>query len=237
MLVIDEIHKVAGWSEIVKKLWDEGRVRNDNLQVILLGSLSLLMQRGLTESLAGRFQMHYFPHWSYLESKECFGLSLEEWIYFGGYPGSMVLRRDEAQWKSYIANSLVETAIARDVMGLDAVNKPVLLRNLFGICTTYPGEIVSYSKRLGKLHDAGNTTTLAHYLSLLSRAFLISGLEQYGQKALKRGSSPKIIVHNNALITSLTSRNFSEVRDDRQYWGRLVENAVGSRLLEAPNQG
>jgi uncharacterized protein len=237
LLIIDEVQKVPGWSEIVKKLWDNERRRKSSLQVILLGSSALLVQRGLTESLAGRFQLTYLPHWSLSECRTTFGLSLDEWLYFGGYPGSLILKRDEPQWKSYIANSLVETAIARDVMGLDAVTKPVLLRNLFGICTTHPAEIVSYSKMLGELHDAGNTTTLAHYLSLLSHAFLVTGLELYSQgRGRKRGSSPKIIVHNNALISALSSRFFPEAREDRAYWGRLVENAVGSRLLEELRQ-
>lgn len=237
LLIIDEVQKVPGWSEIVKKLWDEERRQKSSLRVILLGSSALLVQRGLSESLAGRFQLTYLPHWSFPECQSAFGLSLDEWFFFGGYPGSYSLKANESQWKSYIASSLVETAIARDVMGLDAVTKPVLLRNLFGICTTHSAEIVSYSKMLGELHDAGNTTTLAHYLSLLSHAFLITGLELYSQgRGRKRGSSPKVIVHNNALISALSSRSFTEAREDRAYWGRLVENAVGARLLEELRQ-
>ena len=177
LLVLDEIQKVQGWSEVVKRLWDETLRARRPLCVILLGSSSLLLQRGLMESLAGRFLLHRCPHWSWAECRQAFGWTLDQWLFFGGYPGAAGFADDEPLWKRYVADSLVEPAIARDVLQLQTVHKPSLLRHLFAFAATFPAQIVSFNKMLGQLQDVGNTTTLAHYLKLLETAFLVSGLE------------------------------------------------------------
>lgn len=232
LLVLDEIQKVPGWSEVVKRLWDEEMKTGGLVRVLLLGSSSLLMQRGLTESLAGRFFLHRCTHWSWPECREAFGWSLDQWIYFGGYPGAASFIHDEPMWKRYVADSLIETVLARDVLGLETVNKPALLRHLFALATQFPAQIFSYNKMLGQLHDAGNTVTLAGYLRLLETAFLVSGIELFSRgQVRKRGSSPKLVLWNNALVSSLSLRSFEQAFADGSWWGRLVENAVGAHLL------
>ena len=229
LLVLDEIQKVRGWSETVKALWDRDR---HALRVLLLGSSSLLVQHGLTESLAGRFLLHRCGHWSWPEMRAAFGFGFDDWIYFGGYPGAAAFMRTPEAWARYINDALVETVIARDVLQLSAVAKPALLRHLFGLAATHPAEILSYTKMLGQLSDAGNTTTLAHYLVLLEGAFLISGLEAYkGGRMPRRGSSPKLVVWNNALVNAVRGDAPATARADRAWWGRLVENAAGAHLL------
>ena len=232
ILVLDEIQKVRGWSEVVKRLWDEAiRVRRP-LRVILLGSSSLLLQHGLRESLAGRFLLHRCPHWSWEECRQAFGWDLDRWLFFGGYPGAAPFADDETLWKRYVADSLVEPAIARDVLQLQTVHKPSLLRHLFAFAAAFPAQYVSYNKMLGQLQDAGNTTTLAHYLKLLQTAFLVSGLELYSAgRGRHRGSSPKLILWNSALIHALSPWSFAEARREGAWWGRVVENAVGAHLL------
>jgi len=241
VLVLDEIQKVRGWSEQVKRLWDEDRRRKLVLHVLLLGSSSLLLQHGLSESLAGRFYLHRCPHWTWTECRTAFGWDLERWIYFGGYPGAAPFADRLSEWRQYVADSLIETVLARDVLQLQAVAKPALLRHLFALSASFPAQILAYNKMLGQLHDAGNTTTLAHYLKLLETAFLVSGLELFsrGQRR-KRGSSPKLVLWNQALINALSSRSFVDARGDPPWWGRLVENAVGAHLLNhltAPEWG
>lgn len=232
LLVLDEVQKVPGWSEVVKKRWDARKKTKSKVRPLLLGSSALLVQKGLTESLAGRFFLHRCMHWSWPEMKVAFGVGLDEWIYFGGYPGAAELTQTVDTWKRYVTDSLVETVIARDVLQLQTVNKPALLRHLFAVAAGYPAQVVSYTKMLGQLHDAGNTTTLAHYLSLLETAFLISGLPMFTRGVVrKRASSPKLVLWNNALATSSLLPNFSEARADGELWGRLVENAVGAHLL------
>ena len=232
LLVLDEVQKVRGWSEVVKRLWDEERRQKGLVRPLLLGSSALMMQRGLTESLAGRFLLHRFSHWSWKECHDAFGWSLEQWIYFGGYPGAAPFIDDEKGWKRYVTDSLIETVLARDVLQLQTVNKPALLRQLFALAATRPAQIVSYTKMLGQLTDAGNTTTLAHYLDLLETAFLASGLEAYSKGRLRRrASSPKLILWNNALINASSSQSFEQAQNDGSWWGRLVENAVGAKLL------
>lgn len=235
LLVLDEVQKVRGWSEVLKFLWDS-RGAGPEVRVLILGSSALLMQEGLSESLAGRFFLHRCSHWGYPECREAFGWSLGQWIYFGGYPGGASFAEDETSWKRYIADSLIETVLARDVIQMSRIAKPVLLRHLFALAATFPAQSVSYTKMLGQLQDAGNTTTLAHYLKLLESAFLASGLELFSRgQQRKRGSSPKLVLWNNALVNALSTRSFADALGDTIWWGRLVENAVGAHLCNSLN--
>lgn len=232
LLVIDEIQKIDNWSEAVKQQWDKDTRENVNIKVILLGSSRLLIQKGLTESLAGRFETLYLGHWSYPEMQEAFGWSIEQYVYFGGYPGSATLIKDEERWKNYIKDSLIETSISKDILMLTRVDKPALLKRLFEIGCVYSGQILSYTKILGQLQDVGNTTTLANYLKLLSACGLLGGLDKYaGDIIRQRGSSPKFQVYNNALITAQIDDAYENAIIDPKLWGRLVESSVGAHLL------
>ncbi len=234
LLVLDEVQKVTAWSEVVKRLWDEDTAARRRLKVVLLGSSPLLIQKGLTESLAGRFEIIPATHWSYAEIRDAFGWSHDQFIYFGGYPGAAELIEDEERWRRYIIDSLIETTISRDIMLLTRVDKPALLRRLFQLACDYSGQVISYQKMLGQLQDAGNTTTLAHYLELLSGAGMVVGLPKYsGGRARQRGSSPKLQVMNTALMTAPSSIPFGQAQEDRDFWGRLVESAVGAHLVNA----
>jgi len=234
LLVLDEVQKIPRWSEAVKMLVDEDKRRGLRLRVVLLGSSALLMQKGLSESLAGRFELHRHPHWSFRECRECFGLSVEEYLYFGGYPGALLLRKEEERWRGFIRDSLIETVLSKDVLLIWPVLKPALLRQAFGVVISHPAEILSYQKMLGTLQDAGNTTTIASYLRLLSHAFLLAPLERFsGSRVKQRGSTPKIIALDNALVTAMMTTTFQQAKRDASLWGRLVENAVGAQLYWA----
>lgn len=232
LLVIDEIQKIDNWSEVVKQQWDKDSRENVNIKVILLGSSRLIIQKGLTESLAGRFETFYLGHWAFPEMQEAFGWSIEQYVYFGGYPGSTSLIEDEERWKNYIKDSLIETSISKDILMLTRVDKPALLKRLFELGCLYSGQILSYTKIIGQLQDAGNTTTLANYLKLLSDSGLLGGLDKYaGDIIRKRGSSPKFQVYNNALITSQSNDSYEKTIIDPALWGRLVESSVGTHLI------
>jgi hypothetical protein len=218
----------------VKRLWDEDTRAKRLLKVVLLGSAPLLIQRGLTESLAGRFEVLRLPHWSYAEMREAFGFGLDQYLYYGGYPGAAPLAGEPARWKRYIVDALIETTISRDVLLLTRVDKPALLRRLFELGCRYSGQVLSYTKMLGQLHDAGNTTTLAHYLELLAGAGMLTGLPKFAGAAVRsRGSSPKLQVFNTALLTAQSGLTPAEARADREFWGRLTESAVGAHLANA----
>lgn len=232
LLIIDEIQKIENWSEVVKQQWDKDTREKVNIKLVILGSSRLMIQRGLTESLAGRFETLYLGHWSYTEMQSAFGWSKEQYIYFGGYPGSASLVGDEDRWKNYIKDSLIETSISKDILMLTRVDKPALLKRLFELSSLYSGQILSYTKLIGELQDAGNTTTLSHYLNLLSDCGLLGGLEKYaGNVIRKRSSSPKFQVYNNALLTSQDDKLFENVIVNAKEWGRLVESAVGTHLI------
>ena len=237
LLILDEAQKITGWSEIIKRLWDEDTAAGLQLKVVLLGSSPLLVQKGLTESLAGRFEVIPVPHWSYREMSKAFGWNVEQYLVYGGYPGAAALINDHERWARYIIDALIETTISRDILLLTRIDKPALLRRLFQLCCDYSGQIMSYQKMLGQLHDAGNTTTLAHYLDLLSGAGLITGLPKYyGKRVPQRSSSPKVQVFNTALMTAPLGLTFKAIKEDRNYWGRLVESAVGAHLINSARE-
>lgn len=232
LLIIDEIQKINNWSEYVKKEWDRDRRNKIDLKVLLLGSSTLLIDKGLSESLTGRFELIKLPHWSLIEMQEAFGFKPEEYVYFGGYPGAAQLIYDEARWKDYMHNSIIETTISKDILQLTTIQKPALLKNLFELACIYNGEILSYNKILGQLTDAGNTTTLAHYQNLLNQVWFVSGLQKFsGRKVLVKSSSPKWMTYNTSLSSVYSGESFSETRNHPDKWGRRIEQSVGSYLL------
>jgi uncharacterized protein len=233
LLVLDEVQQVSGWSETVKRLWDADTRARRPLKVVLLGSAPLLVQKGLTESLAGRFEILHLPHWSLSEMREAFGWTLDQYLFYGAYPGAAPLAGQQERWSRYIRDSLMETTISRDVLLLSRVDKPVLLRRLFDLGCAYSGQILSYTKMLGQLQDAGNATTLAHYLDLLAGAGMLIGLQKFAGGAVRRrASSPKLQVLNTALMSAQSGLSASEAREDREFW--WAPGGVGCR--RAPGQ-
>lgn len=232
ILAIDEIQKISNWSEVVKKLWDQDTKTKSRIKVILLGSSRLLLQQGLTESLAGRFETTHISHWSFSEMKEAFGFTAEQYAWFGGYPGAASLISDEERWKKYVNDALIETSISKDILMLTRVDKPALLRKLFELGCLYSGQILAYTKIVGQLQDAGNTTTIAHYLDLLDTAGLLAGIEKFsGSEIRQRSSSPKFQVYNTALITAQQPETFNEIQKKPEVWGRWIEAAIGAHLV------
>ena len=230
VLVIDEIQQVPGWARTVKGLWDRDRRNGSSLRVAILGSAPLLMQKDLGESLVGRFETLQFTHWSFTEMSEAFEFDLDRYVFFGGSPGAATLR-DPIRWRRYVTTALVEPVLQRDVLDITRVDKPTLLRQVFDFGVRQSGQILSYNKMLGQLQDAGNTTTLARYLELLSRVGMLAGLEKYSGSFIQvRRSSPKLNVLNTAFVGAFSDLTFEQARSDRTFWGRLVESAVGAHL-------
>jgi uncharacterized protein len=235
VLVLDEVQKLPNWTEEIKRLWDEDTREGRDVRTVILGSAPLLISRGLTESMAGRFEITRMGHWLYSEMREAFGFTLDQFIYYGGYPGAASLIGDEARWAAYVRDALIETTISKDVLLLTPVQKPVLLRRVFDLACRYSGQELSYQKMMGQLSDAGNTTTLAHYLELLEGAGMVCGLQKYaGQAVRQRASSPKLQVFNTALMGAIATTEgfgFERLRATPELWGRMVESAVGAQLL------
>ena len=237
VLAIDEVQKIPRWSEVVKGLWDDDNYGGTPLHVILLGSSPWLMNKGLAESLAGRYEPIHLTHWAYREMQEAFDFSLEEYIYFGGYPGPgrAEIINDETRWRSYINNSLIKPNIEKDILNMTRVDKPALLKEVLELgCGAYSGQIIGLKKLAGQLQGAVRDVTVAHYLLLLSQAGLLTGLQQYaGQKHRQRASPPKLIANNTALISAQSGYTFQEAKNDRSFWGRLVESAIGAHLINS----
>jgi len=238
VFVIDEVQKVGNWSEIVKNQWDKDTFDNNSIKLILLGSSQLMLQKGLSESLAGRFEIIPMLHWTFNEMHEAFEFTEEQYILYGGYPGSVDLINDEVRWKSYIRDSLIETTISKDIFQITRIDKPALFKRLFELGCLYSGQILSFSKMLGQLQDAGNTTTLSHYLHLLNNAGLLSGIEKfYVEKVRQKASIPKLMVQNTALMSAMSDLSIDQIRSQPEKWGRHVESGVGSHLLNFSKLG
>ncbi len=237
VLIVDEVQKISDWTNTVKGLWDANRRIDLPLHIVLLGSAPLLMQQGLSESMAGRFETISLTHWSFSEMSSAFGLDIDQYVYYGGYPGAAKFIEDQERWRSYIVESLIEPNIERDILALQRVIKPALLRRLFDYAGVYSGQIVSYSKILEHIQDKGNTATIVRYLYLLSNAGLVTGLSNFSKSSsLGRTSRPKLIVRNTALMTARSGYSFEEAKANSRYWGRLVETAVGAHLLNTAGQ-
>lgn len=238
LLIFDEIQKVNKWSDTVKYLWDSDTFNDVNIKVILLGSSGLMLQDGLNESLAGRFELLKIPHWSFKEMNECFGISAEQYAWFGSYPGAVSFIDDETRWKEYVRNALIESTISKDILMLTKITKPALMRQVFELGVNYSAQILSYNKMLGQLQDAGNTTTIAHYLQILDTAGLLSGLSKfYTEKIREKLSSPKWLVKNTALISALSPLFFNEVKLKFEKWGQVVESVMGVHLINHSDAG
>lgn len=237
LLIVDEVQKIENWSEVVKREWDMDSHEQRNLKVILLGSSRLLIQQGLTESLAGRFELSTLSHWSYAEIKAEFGWSVEQYIWFGGYPGAAPLITDESRWKNYVKDSLIETSVSKDILMLTRVDKPALLKRLFEIGCTYSAQILALNKIQGEMQEKGNLTTLSNYLELTDSAGLLTGLEKYaGNIIRKRASKPKFQVYNNALMSAQSNLTLTQAQEDHKLWGRFVESTIGAHLLNNSKQ-
>lgn len=238
VLVIDEVHKINNWSEQVKREWDADTFNDVNIKVVLLGSSRLLLKKGLTESLAGRFEILSMTHWSFQEMQEAFGWDINQYVYFGGYPGSAPYVNNEARWRKYMRESIIAPAIEKDVLQTTYIYKPALMHQLFHLGCAYSGELLSYNKMLGLLQDAGNATTLVNYLEVLGESKLLTGLPKYVKDASRKYRTiPKLQVYNNALLTALTEGvSYEKVFTDPQLWGRWVESAVGCYLLDKADE-
>lgn len=232
VLFLDEIQKVPDWSAWVKKFWDEDTWKQVDIRVVMTGSSPLLMQQGLSESLTGRFEALRLTHWAWPEMRDAFGWDLDTFIYYGGYPGGAQVLHDPARWRQYVADSIVETTVSRDILLMTRIDKPALLRRAFALACEYSGRELTYEKMLGQLQDAGNTTTVAHYLDLLAGSGLVTALQKFSAETVRRRrSTPKFAVHNTALISAFAERDFEAARGDAAWWGRLVESAVGAHLI------
>lgn len=232
LLVVDEVQKIGNWSETVKAEWDRDTREKRELIVVLLGSSRMLIEKGLTESLAGRFELIRLTHWTYSEMKDCFGWNLPQYIYYGGYPGAAQYVNNEVRWRNYVKDSLIEPSISKDVLMNTNILKPQLLRQLFEIGSCYSGELLSLTKIAAQMQDAGNVTTLAGYLHLLDECNLLCGLQKYAEdNARKYNSIPKFQVYNNALRNVYADDDFAEAIQNPKLWGRYVESAIGAYLV------
>lgn len=234
VVLLDEIQYLAKWDRLVKAKADQLQREKLAVKVALSGSSALLVGRGLKETMAGRFEKLRLLHWSASDLQAAFGLADDEALDYlvrrGSYPGAFPLRGDAARWRAYLRDSIIEPAIGRDILLMEPVRKPALLRQLFLVCLGHPAEIISLQKLAGELHAAGALETVAHYLAVLEQAYLVAGLEKFSPRMLRRRAAPpKIVVLNNGLMAAL-----QEVSDAHPRWGFWVENAC---LAHAWNRG
>jgi predicted AAA+ superfamily ATPase len=227
LLVIDEIQKCENWSETIKSLWDTAKKNKKRVRCVLLGSSSLKIQKGLTESLTGRFQLTYAHHWNVRESQDGFGIDFETFLKFGGYPGSYRFLEAQEEWRAYVTLSIIATVIEKDILQFHTVRSPALFKQAYEIISAYPAMEVSYNKLLGQLQSRGNVELIKHYLELYQGAFLIRTLEKFSDNTIRiKGSSPKIIPLAPCLYYV---NHLGEYDHDER--GHVFEAMVGAQLV------
>lgn len=232
VLVIDEIQKISNWSEAVKKEWDDDTFHDRNIKVLLLGSSRVLLKKGLSESLAGRFEEIRMSHWNYKEMNDCFGFNLNQYIFYGGYPGAASLINDSDRYEQYIQSAIIDATINKDILMDTPINKPALLKQTFELGAAYSGNLLSLTKLLGSLQDAGNTSTLAGYINRLNESGLLCGLQKYSiDMSRRKASIPKFQVYNNALKLVYNPLTFEQAIIDRKAWGHIFESSIGAYLV------
>lgn len=232
ILAIDEIQKIANWSEVVKKEWDDDTFHDRDIKVLLLGSSRVLLEKGLSESLAGRFEEIRMSHWSYIEMRECFGFTVDQYLFYGGYPGAAPLINDADRFEQYIQSAIIDATINKDILMDTPISKPALLKQTFELGAAYSGNLLSLNKMLGSLQDAGNTSTLAGYVNLLNESGLLCGLQKYCvDMSRRRASIPKFQVYNNALKMAYNPMSFEQAILDRKAWGHIFESGIGAYLV------
>lgn len=237
ILSLDEIQKVPDWSSTVKFLWDEDTRRGNNIKVVATGSSALTLRGGMAESLKGRFEEIASTQWTLAECRDAFGYSLDDFLFFGGYPGAAALKDEPDRWFAYMHDSIIEPTITQDVLEMETVKKPALLRALFEIGAMYSAREISYRKLLGQLDDRGNTEVISHHLDLLSHAGLLSGLRKYDEKPLRsKTSSPRLLVHDTSLMTAASEEDAEALFANPAQKGHLIETAAGAYLLERSRQ-
>lgn len=232
ILAIDEIQLIEQWSSVVKALWDADTDAELDLRVVLTGSSALLLQRGLREAMTGRFELHHCQQWDYVECETAFAMNLEEYLYFGGYPGAAELRCEPDRWLAYMQEAIILPSVLRDVVSQQPVTKPALMSSLFTLGCSYSAQEVSLRKLMGQLDDAGNATTIATYLQMLSDAGLLTGIQKYDLAGVRRkASSPRLAVHDTGLMVANQGPTRNLLLQDPVLKGHLVESAIGAYLL------
>lgn len=228
ILIIDEVQKIPNWSETIKKLWDSDKTKKKYLKCILTGSSSLNLQKGMSESLTGRFELVNIYHWNYKQSYQLSGISLDNYLKFGGYPGSYKFIKNQKRWVNYLTNSIVETVIGKDILMLAQVKSPALFKQSFYLLSSYPAQVISYNKLLGQLQDKGNIDLVKYYIELFEGAFLLKTIQKFSyNEHRKKTSSPKIIMLAPALSTFHRINNL-KLED----YGRIFESIVGAELIK-----
>lgn len=230
ILIIDEVQKIRGWSEQVKKEWDEDSRSHRNLKVILLGSSRLLLQKGLEESLEGRFETIKMGYWDWQEMHEAFGFSMDEYVYFGGFPGLAPDIQDEDRWRNLMEDSIISPILTRDILEIEEIRNPALLRQVFELACIESAKELSLTKMQGTM-NSGTVPTIKNYLDILNKSMIVQPLQNYSPSRVKEKQSvPKMQVFNNAFRNRFGTFSFDEARVDPAEWGRLVESAVGAHL-------
>lgn len=237
VLLLDEVQYLPEWSQWLKTRYDEAKRERLPIHIVASGSSSLRLGAGSRETMAGRFERLALLHWGARDLAALAGIPPDDaarrLVSHGGYPGAVALWNEPARWQNYLRDAIVEPAIGRDLLALEQVRKPALLRQIFAIAVGHPSEILSLDKIAGRLAEKGALETIAHYLDLLNEAFLVTALQKASRAEVRRRRSPsKLIVRDNALLAAAGQLPPSP-ESDPERWGRWVENTCLARILNA----
>jgi predicted AAA+ superfamily ATPase len=236
LLLVDEIQTLPNWARRVKVAFDEVARERLPLQIVISGSAALSMTRGARNELAGRFELLTLRHWTAQDLIQAFGLTDDEaaevYVRFGAFPGELDRRMDYPRWREYILHAIIDPALNRDLLMLEPIQKPALLRQINSLAAAYPGEIISLQKLAAQLLEKGAPATIAHYLTVLEEAFLLAALHKYSDRELRlRASPPKLVPLSNAFLTAYADSVPPTTATDPVRWGRWLETACTAHAV------
>ena len=221
ILIIDEVQKIKTWSGQVKKEWDRDTREKRNLKVILLGSSRVLLQKGLDESLEGRFESLKMGYWEWHEMRDAFGFTIQQYIYFGGFPGLAPDIKDEDRWRDLMEGTIIPPILTRDILEIDEIRHPALLRQVFELACIESARELSLTKMRGTM-NSGTVPTIKSYLEALDKTMLVKPLQKYSPSPVKeKNSIPKMQVYNSAFRNRYGTYTFEEAVTDSTEWGPI----------------
>ncbi len=226
IVLIDEAQRIRGIGLTLKMITDHFA----DVQLLVTGSSSLLLQGQLNESLTGRkFEYQLYP----ISTQELYndgGLlrvnkMLESRLIYGSYPDIVCNAGDARDLLMNLSGSYMY----QDLLSLEGIRKPALLEKLLVALALQVGREVSHNELAQTIGT--DSKTVEKYIDLLEKCYVVfrlSALSRNVRTELKK--SRKIYFYDNGIRNALI-HNFNPT-GIRQDMGALWENFFISERIK-----
>lgn len=242
--ILDEIQRAPELFLPLKKIIDGARRPG---YFILTGSANVLSLPKISDSLAGRMEIHTLwplSQGEILGHKEDFidrifngeistpkkGLNLDELIDVllkGGYPEILHRTSYDRQMKWF--SSYITTILEKDIRDLANIDGLSELPRLMQLCSARCGSLLNMTE-ISRAVGIPNST-LKRYITLLEKTYLLVLVPAWSKNLSKRlVKSPKVYLNDTGLVTHLVDFDKSRLLNDKGFLGHVLENFVVMEL-------